>query len=580
MQENAVCRKIGLRKCARPSRFYLHFQHIRSFHFDALWPVTYRTVGRLAAAGRKHPSCSPALVADMDENLRVTAPVDPWRTALAQTIEQQRRRVGERIAGQRERLKELEARIAAQLGEATQQISQQHEAVRAKEQSLTGREQELQRQRRHTAQQIRAKKKELATEADLQRAQATASGAGQDAQLQARLSELQSKYDRLREDLEAREGQRNEATHRLAELKTQLEGRQHELKQQQAAVEQAQRKQAELEADRGRLQADLHRHQEDGKQLQAAREELERVRRESHEQIERLRADQGKSQDAQVQSLHQQLDDLRKKLGEADEKAKQVGAGGQASAAELAKLRDENKQLEQWLAEAEAKAKQGGTGGGQEMEDLRRRFEMAVQDVRELKTKNAELTEQLSKARQGGPAPSAGGGQGGDWESLKQKLLADLESDFDEKDDAQKADKLTVQGAIKITDQVVASKDEEIRELRRVLESQSQQVGDVAVGAAAFTQLLDADELIRQERESLKRLQDSLREQLRQAEVDISVERAKLARERAELDEKIRGLEAEKANLPAGGHDAGEKGKKGGGRKWLARLGLGDGKDE
>ena len=63
----------------------------------------------------------------------------------------------------------------------------------------------------------------------------------------------------------------------------------------------------------------------------------------------------------------------------------------------------------------------------------------------------------------------------------------------------QKADKLTVQGAIKITDQVVAEKEQEIRELRRVLDSQSQQVGDVAVGAAAFTQLLDNDELIRQE---------------------------------------------------------------------------------
>src|SRR6185436_15240070 len=152
------------------------------------------------------------------------------------------------------------------------------------------------------------------------------------------------------------------------------------------------------------------------------------------------------------------------------------------------------------------------------------------------------------------------------------------ESDFDENEEQQKADKLTVQGAIKITDQIVAEKDKEIQELRRVLDSQSQNVGDVAVGAAAFTQLLDTDELIRQERESLKRLQDSLREQLRQAEVDISVERAKLARERTELDEKIRALEAEKANSGPGG-EGHEKGKKPAGRKWLARLGLGETKE-
>ena len=85
-----------------------------------------------------------------------------------------------------------------------------------------------------------------------------------------------------------------------------------------------------------------------------------------------------------------------------------------------------------------------------------------------------------------------------------------------------------------------------------MLDNQAQQVGDVAIGAAAVAQLLDTDELVRQERESLKQLQDGLREQLRKAEVDISLERAKLARERAELDEKLRGWESEKANLPSG----------------------------
>jgi hypothetical protein len=178
-------------------------------------------------------------------------------------------------------------------------------------------------------------------------------------------------------------------------------------------------------------------------------------------------------------------------------------------------------------------------------------------------------------------AASAGTPTGGDWESLKKKLLADLETDFEEGNPEQSADKMTVQGAIKITDEVVAQKEQEITELRRLLESQTQQVGEMAVGAAAVAQMLDTDELILQEREALKRLQDNLREQLRQAEVDISVERARLARERSELDEKLRGLEAEKANLPAtGGEAAGAKGKKPGGRKWLTRLGLGDGKEE
>jgi hypothetical protein len=396
----------------------------------------------------------------------------------------------------------------------------------------------------------------------------------------------------------------------LAELKVQLESSQRQLQEREAAREQQQRKQSELEAERDKLRAELQQHlAQAAREAQAGRDdvarrsgeaqsqaaeiarlsaELEHVRRQSQEELQQLRAQQGQSRDGQVQALEQQLGELRTKLAADEAKWKQqrqdlehqlasAKLSGGSDSAELTKLREENKQLEQWLAEAEEKAKHAGGEGGQDMEDLRRRFEMAVQDVRELKSKNAELTEQLAKAgRGGGAAGGAPADAGGNWESLKQKLLADLESDFDGADEQAKADKLTVEGAIKITDQVVAEKENEIKELRKLLESQAQQVGEVAVGAAAVAQMLDSDELIRQEREALKRLQDSLTEQLRQAEVDISLERAKLARERAEMEEKLRGLEAEKASLPTGGDGAGDKGKKQGGRKWLARLGLGE----
>src|SRR5262245_16568944 len=222
--------------------------------FDAPRGVTYRNLGRLAAAGHRRPSCSPALVVDMDENLRVTAPVDAWLAALAHTIEQQRRRAGERISGQRQRLKDLEGRVAKQLEEATQELARQQDNTKQKEQSLAQREQETKRQRRHVAQQTRAKRKDLTAEAELHRAQTAAAGSGQDMQLQSRLSELQGKYDRLREELDSRQAQRDEANQRLAELRTQLDARQQEAKQHQAALEQAHRKQADLEAERKRLQ--------------------------------------------------------------------------------------------------------------------------------------------------------------------------------------------------------------------------------------------------------------------------------------------------------------------------------------
>jgi hypothetical protein len=466
-------------------------------------------------------------------------------------------------------------------------LNQQESSLKLKEQALAAREQQIKRQRQSVSKQLRARKNELAAEAEQIRAQAAAAGAGQDLELQLRLSELQGKYQHLRDEVDSRVAQRDEATERLADLKAQLEARQQ--------------RQTELEAERKELQASLKQQREESQgQTEAAKAELarhagelDRVRRESQEQIERLRADFAKSSENQVQAIQQQLDVLQVKLTESEAasariqrefqlqlEAAQKSGRGPADEAKLTALRDENKQLEAWLAEAEEKAKNSGSGGGQETDDLRRRFEMAVQDVRELKTKNAELTEQLAK-RSSTVAASAGAATGGDWESLKKKLLADLETDFDAGDPEQSADKMTVQGAIKITDEVVAQKEQEVTELRRLLESQTQQVGEMAVGAAAVAQMLDTDELIRQEREALKRLQDSLREQLRQAEVDISVERAKLARERSELDEKLRGLEAEKANMPAAGGDAaGAKGKKPGGRKWLTRLGLGDGKEE
>ena len=85
--------------------------------------------------------------------------------------------------------------------------------------------------------------------------------------------------------------------------------------------------------------------------------------------------------------------------------------------------------------------------------------------------------------------------------------------------------------------------------------------------------------MIKQERENLKQLQESLREQFKKVEVDLSLERAKVGRERAELEEKLRAFESERAS--AGVLENGnDKGKKAKGGKWLARLGLQGGKDE
>ena len=98
------------------------------------------------------------------------------------------------------------------------------------------------------------------------------------------------------------------------------------------------------------------------------------------------------------------------------------------------------------------------------------------------------------------------------------------------------------------------------------------------MGAAALGQILDQDEIVQQERESLKRLQAEWEEKLRQAEIDISVERAKLARQRAEVEERLRSLEEKGGATQSEPSDSAEPQKPARGR-WLSRLGLKDSDD-
>src|SRR5208282_5528924 len=89
----------------------------------------------------------------------------------------------------------------------------------------------------------------------------------------------------------------------------------------------------------------------------------------------------------------------------------------------------------------------------------------------------------------------------------------------------------------------IAEKNREIEELQHLLNNQSNSMGSLALGAAALEQVFDQDAVIREERQRLQQMQDECRAKLRQAEIEISMERAKLARREAEIDEKIRNNE-------------------------------------
>ena len=225
----------------------------------------------------------------------------------------------------------------------------------------------------------------------------------------------------------------------------------------------------------------------------------------------------------------------------------------------------------------EAGSEQSSNGSSAEDQDnYHRRYEMALDDLKELKAKNAELQQQVSRAPAGGASLGVAKGVL-NWEAEKRRILAALESDSN--DEASSEDRLRIEEVIEKTQSILSDKDREINELRTLLEDQSNNLGQVAVGAAALGQALDADAIIQEERESLKRLQEEWREKLRKAEVEISIERAKIARERSQVEEKTHQLEIKQSSdsseatpSPAAGSSSSKSTKS----RWLERLGLGD----
>lgn len=274
----------------------------------------------------------------------------------------------------------------------------------------------------------------------------------------------------------------------------------------------------------------------------------------------------------------EELASLRAELQAARELNDRLMAGGSAgdNATGLVELQKQRDALIDRLAEAELRLKSLGNveAEARRHEDMQRRYEMAMADVKELKRANAELESKLKSRPDAGKTTAVGSG-GMDWEARKQQMLAALEDD-DRGDMEAAQERETIQNAIQLTDQIVAQKEQEIAELRRQLEDRAS--ADGASTGAAVAELLNSDELIRQEREKLLKAEAEWREKIGKAEIDISVERAKIARDRMELEEKMRLYQSDQSNrAPDGTLSAPDKAPRG---RWLARLGLKDLNDE
>lgn len=283
--------------------------------------------------------------------------------------------------------------------------------------------------------------------------------------------------------------------------------------------------------------------------------------------------------------LHQKFDlalmDVRKlkreNSGLRDELAGRPEASDQESP-ELIAARSERDALAARIAELEADAAAAAAvapvdgDAQQEHEDLQRRFEMAVDDVRQLKQENAQLRDKIAAGGKGSADVPAAAAVGGDWAAQRARLMAMLE----EEDSSGKispdrnAERATVSKTIAATDRVIANKDQEIAELRAALETHG--TGTVAdtQAAALRDEVLDADELIVAERQRLAQLSAEWEAKLRAAELEFSVERAKLARDQAALRERIFDLDS--GPQPVVSNEVVDTSKPR--RRWLSALGI------
>ncbi|MFO0791812.1 MAG: hypothetical protein U0805_20310 [Pirellulales bacterium] len=265
---------------------------------------------------------------------------------------------------------------------------------------------------------------------------------------------------------------------------------------------------------------------------------------------------------------------LRERIAELEQDLARRPAVAQADSAELVALRAERDELAHRVAELEEQPIAPlDPDVEQQMSDLQRRFEMAVEDVRDLKTKNAKLEAKLAAARESGVAPS-GDSSGMDWESQKRRLLASLEGQHGEDADFLAAEeRASIQGTIDITDAVIAEKDREIAALVSELQAarEHHDHAPAAVDDSHVHELLDTDEVIAQHRLRAQEHEHEMERMLRAAELELSIERAKIAREKVELEELRATLEQQRQRYESTGGKPSEGPPK---RRWLSKLGI------
>jgi chromosome segregation ATPase len=450
-------------------------------------------------------------------------------------------------AQQEQRLSEL-AMARDQLVEARTQASVANERQEQLRRELAERQQQAVAAEEETT----AQRRRIARQFKIQHAEHLA----QLEQRKAELDELSvARGSQLESQLAASQAQAQQSAEEVKQLRSLLEGHGAEAPEAQARI-------ASLEAEIVELRDAV----DEARAASAQAASIEERAEANSVELKQARAEAA-SLAAEVAQLRAALEQAEAVATNAAEELTRSTVHRSVDREEWTKLQSEHDRLATELQKAQRRLEAAAAAKPAGDDDLQRRLEMAVEETRELKRANSDLEAKL-KSRGATPtaAPAAGGGL--DWEAQKQRLLASLEAD-DSDDEEAIAERQSIEKTIRITDEVLAKKEEEIAALKEQLETQPV---EPAATARANDEALDGDETIREEREKLRALQEEWRTKIGKAEIEISIERAKIGRERAELAEKMQLYGQVPSGLTATGEPA-EPVKPGRGR-WLSMLGL------
>jgi chromosome segregation ATPase len=387
------------------------------------------------------------------------------------------------------------------------------------------------------------------------------------AQLDASAAECTAQQAHLAEEASQLAKAKNSLEAALAELRASQASVEHQLVAIAAREQACERDEAQLKADRSAIYIERESLRS---AIQAAEAELSAAR---------IQAGAAQERDELKQKFDLALEDmhrLRGRVTELDQELAARPAADQSDSVELVGLRAERDALARRVAELEESTPAPtDSDSAQEMSDLQRRFELAVEDVRDLKKRNSQLEAELEQARSrtANAAPLGVDSAGmSSWELMKRKMIASLEGEVDDSDEidaVREQERATIENTIHITDEVVANKDREIAELKSQLATgaNAPPVEDDKIHA-----MLDADEVVRQHRERIAQLEREMEDKLRAAELELSVERAKIAREQSQLADLRAELESQRVqgsySNPGVSQPQTPK------RRWLSKLGL------